>query len=162
MRQRPPAIKNAAWRLAYRLAFPCMMLVWRLRRRQYQGALVALWAGSEILLLRSSYRRAWNLPGGGVRAGETPEQAARRELLEETGVTAGVLHQTQTLTGTWHGRRERVTFFELRLPVAPQLQLDGREIIEARFVSVGELRQLALTRPVELYLSRQLQTSRPA
>ncbi len=33
----------------------------------------------------------WEMPTGGVRAGESPEEAAQRELMEETGYRAGTL-----------------------------------------------------------------------
>jgi 8-oxo-dGTP pyrophosphatase MutT (NUDIX family) len=47
-------------------------------------------AGETLLLLRDDkpeiiYPGLWNLPGGAVEPGETPEEAARREALEETG-----------------------------------------------------------------------------
>lgn len=35
---------------------------------------------------------AWSLPGGAQELGETAEVAARRELLEETGLEVGALH----------------------------------------------------------------------
>jgi ADP-ribose pyrophosphatase len=55
-------------------------------------AIVATTPGNTILLVRQ-YRPAvaavtLELPAGHIEPGETPEQAARRELLEETGYTA--------------------------------------------------------------------------
>ena len=51
----------------------------------------------DVLLLKFEYgdqnnhRSYWATVGGGLEAGETPEQAARRELLEKVGLAADIM-----------------------------------------------------------------------
>lgn len=47
--------------------------------------------GSRILLISTQEGKRWQLPKGHIEAGETPEEAALREVREETGVTGRIL-----------------------------------------------------------------------
>ncbi len=50
--------------------------------------------GDQLLLVKRAVEPAvgqWCLPGGFMERGEVPEQTARRELHEETGLEAGAL-----------------------------------------------------------------------
>lgn len=59
----------------------------------------------RILLVRAaSYLTVagrWFLPGGGVEHGETPADALRREVTEETGLTVGNVTLLGVLSDTW-------------------------------------------------------------
>ena len=55
------------------------------------GASAAVFRGNEVLLIergKGALKGRWSLPGGHIEAGETAIAAARREVLEETGIEA--------------------------------------------------------------------------
>jgi 8-oxo-dGTP pyrophosphatase MutT (NUDIX family) len=117
---------------------------------------VAIFVGPDLLLVRQSYRTGWHLPGGGVKPGETPEAAARRELVEEIGLEVPALMPAGFACGRWDGRRDRVHFFELTLTQPPALRLDNREIVAARLATPNELAQMTFEGPLAAYLARRL------
>lgn len=64
------------------------------------GVSVALWRDGRVLLVRrghAPFKDHWSLPGGRVEWGERLQAAARRELLEETGLSAGPLRLVEAL-----------------------------------------------------------------
>ena len=109
-----------------------------------------------MLLVRPSYRSAWTFPGGGIRQGETPEVAARRELAEEIGLVANApLRLVGEVCGEWDGRKDRVFLFVLRSDGLPTLRLDNREIVDARLIPIDDLHKLPLEVLVEAYIRGQ-------
>jgi 8-oxo-dGTP pyrophosphatase MutT (NUDIX family) len=72
--------------------------------RRVVGILLVDAAGSILLQHRDAHApvapNQWSMPGGGIEPGETPEEAAHRELLEETG-----LRVEWPLTRFWQGTR---------------------------------------------------------
>ncbi|CAB3754628.1 NUDIX domain-containing protein [Paraburkholderia solisilvae] len=152
-RMRPAMLIDTVWRMALWLGFRLARAWWRLRRPNHEGALVAIYVGQALLLLKSSYRTEWNFPGGSLQPGEAPAAAARREMEEEIGLSSDtLLVPAGSACGIWDGRKDRVHFFELHLDCMPELRLDNREIVAARLASPEELQGIALTEAVAAYL----------
>lgn len=56
-------------------------------------AVIAARQGNQWVFCRHRERDTWEIPGGHIEAGETPDAAARRELYEETGARDFTLAQ---------------------------------------------------------------------
>jgi 8-oxo-dGTP pyrophosphatase MutT (NUDIX family) len=96
----------------------------------------------------------WEPPGGGIEAGESPFETARRELAEETGLDPDSIVDSPLLVDrdtTWKGKRYVGTeeFYLARYPSAqPALGRDGlmvdeqQNLTDHRWLHLSELSTL--------------------
>lgn len=101
------------------------------------GVRVMLIKDNQVLLVKHTYKKGWHLPGGGLKRGETVEEAARREAREETGAE---LKNIQ-LIGIFSNLDEGVTS-HIILFASNEFGIVGRsdhEIAEARLFPLDAL-----------------------
>lgn len=103
----------------------------------------------QVLLVQRAqppYKNAWALPGGFVQLDESLEEAAARELDEETGVQEAYLEQLYTYGEPDRDPRGRVitiAYYALLPRDAPIRQEGGSDARKARLIPINELPELA-------------------
>lgn len=97
-------------------------------------------AEGRLLLVKHSYTPGWCFPGGGVDLGESAEDAARREMREETNCTiTGPLVLHGVFFNPQVGGRDHVVMFRTDAVAAGPKPKLGLEIIDIRFFAPAEL-----------------------
>ena len=92
---------------------------------------------------------SWTLPGGAQDVGETCEAAARRELLEETGLTVGELHFCAHVDTIRRDENGRVRFHYTILDFAGQWT--GGDPVAGSDVSEVQWAPMDALEPYELW-----------
>ena len=117
-------------------------------------------SGVHVLLIqraRDPFQGAWALPGGFVEIDETLEQAARRELAEETGVRLPQVDQLRAFDALNRDPRERVisVAYTAQVELAAHTPQAGDDAQEARWFHLAALPELAFDHAEVLRCARE-------
>lgn len=100
------------------------------------GAVCLVEHDGEVLFLWQPHRRGWTLPGGLVGKGEEPEDAVRREVLEEVGLA---IEPGDPIAVGVHASTQQVdVIYRVRVAERPDLAL-ATEARKARWWRPDEL-----------------------
>jgi 8-oxo-dGTP pyrophosphatase MutT (NUDIX family) len=126
-------------RAVYRAGHAAMRVYWRVVRPHTRGVKCVVREGGALLFVRHAYgdRNSWELPGGGIKRGEDPRDAAAREAREELGIELSDWRALGEVQARGYGKRTTVICFEGR-PPDRTLAIDRGEIEEARWFDVRE------------------------
>lgn len=88
-----------------------------------------------MLLVKPSYKKGWDLPGGIVESDESPVEGLRREIVEELGTPAeiGGLRCVDYIHSDWESRPVIMLIFSATISVN-EVCIDGQELIDWRIV----------------------------
>jgi ADP-ribose pyrophosphatase len=93
----------------------------------------------------------WAIPGGSVEIGETLQEAAEREILEETGIKIRAKEPVFTFDVIDRDRTARIRFHYVIVDVAADyvsgIPKAGDDAIEARWVTAEEINALRVSAP---------------
>ncbi len=114
---------------------------------------VALCEDDRLLLVEHSKgdHKYWLLPGGGLEWGEGVKEAARRELLEETGVEAEIGHlllASETVAPDGARHLLHLVFSARRLGCAPTALLKEERITDVAWIPISQVADLTFHPPI--------------
>ncbi len=109
----------------------------------------------QILLQRRADKEQWGFPGGAMELGESAEETAKREIMEETGLEVEILQLIGVYTKIFDvypnsDQCQSILFFFKVKVLGGELKFDGEETLELRFFDLDKVPKLVNQQHEEL------------
>ncbi len=102
--------------------------------------------GYDIVVVQRARHDDWSLPKGHIEVGETQEQAALREVKEETGLNTHIVRELGEIVYFYRRAKEGLTrksvYYYLMEADNDELGGPNFEVAEARWVAIKEAHTL--------------------
>jgi 8-oxo-dGTP pyrophosphatase MutT (NUDIX family) len=103
----------------------------------------------EVALIAVGDQLRWQLPKGLVDKGESPEEAARREVREEAGIETELVQPLEKIEYWYYGteqgtriRYHKFVHFYLLSYIAGDVQDHDAEVADARWVEIVKAKEM--------------------
>ncbi len=107
--------------------------------KTWNGASIIVIYNNKLLIVKSKSEQKWSIPTGGIEKEEASEEAAIREVFEETGYSITILNHIKTLSKLVKEYNVTVDYFLGEVYSGEMLNNDpDDEIEEIKWITISE------------------------
>src|SRR3989344_5420273 len=115
------------------LFYPMIRVYWFVFRPETFGVKCIIEHNGKMLMIRNTYgKRQWTFPGGGIEEGETPEDAAKREVREEVGIELAEVRSLGMFISSREHKKDNIYVYSGRVD-SEYVRIQPSEILEAQW-----------------------------
>jgi nucleoside triphosphatase len=112
------------------------------------GVLIFNKEGKVFLMVSPKWLNSYGIPGGHIEMGETVEETAKREIMEEVGLEIEdiefLFFQEAIFTEEFYKKKHFIFLDYIAKAKTTNVTLDGRECMEYVWVALGDALKLPL------------------
>ena len=141
-------------KLIYKIYYKLHLVYCFFFRPNVQGSYCLIYVGDQVLIIKNSYKSDWTIPCGRIDRGESPLEAAIREVKEEVGL---ILQKEKVkflkvILNTTEYKKDHIHLYEYRMEVIPEVIIDDREVVDFQWIKVSDVETMPLFFPIKKFL----------